>query len=59
MKNSRPELDAKRPRGREKSIEANADDKAFFEENGQFLSFLDSMDAATLEKYVSHIDPRR
>lgn len=54
LKNLRPEPQAKRPKGREKVIEAGDEDRAFFEDHGQFLTFLDNMDASALDTYVTH-----
>jgi nucleolar complex protein 3 len=45
---SRPEPEAKRPRPRERVVVADTGDKAFFEEHGQFLTFLDGMDSSNL-----------
>lgn len=37
----------------EEEFEPNDEDRAFFEEHGQFLTFLDRMDTSELSLYVS------
>jgi hypothetical protein len=50
--NSRPEPNAKRPKLGERPVVAQEEDKAFFEEHGQFLTFLDTMQTGETKKYV-------
>lgn len=52
VQNSRAEPDAKRPKTHEKEVVAGDEDRAFFEEHGQFLTFLDNMDTASMNSYV-------
>lgn len=53
MKAERGEPEAKRAKPLAKEVTAGSDDKAFFEEHGQFLTFLDGMDTANFASYVS------
>lgn len=52
----RAEPDAKRAKANERPVTAAAEDRAFFEEHGQFLTFLDGMDTNFVTAYVSLFD---